>query len=144
VLNAGGAAALGVGFVVMATAPSLVVAVIGSALAGIGNGVESVAARTTIQERTPDRWMARVMGLNEAITQAAPGVGIVLGGLIAALTGPRVAFAVAGAGSLAITGVVWVVLRPRAAVRGESGDGPPDSEASGTLTAAVSNHQTLA
>jgi len=144
VLIAGGAAALGVGFVVMATAPSLVVAVIGSALAGIGNGVESVAARTTIQERTPDRWMARVMGLNEAITQAAPGVGIVLGGLIAALTGPRVAFAVAGAGSLAITGVVWVVLRPRAAVRGESGDGPPDSEASGTLTAAVSNHQTLA
>jgi predicted MFS family arabinose efflux permease len=143
-LIAGGAAALGVGFVVMAVAPSLVVAVIGSALAGSGNGVESVAARTAIQERTPDRWMALVMGLNESITQAAPGVGIVLGGLIAALTGPRVAFAVAGAGSLAIMGIAWVVLRPRAAGRSEPGGGPRDSDPPGSLTSTVPNHQTLA
>jgi hypothetical protein len=88
--------------------------------------------------------MGLVMGLNESITQAAPGVGIVLGGLIAALTGPRVALAVAGAGSLAITGVVWVVLRPRGAPHSDAVDGPPDSDPPGMLTAAVSNHQTLA
>ncbi len=144
VLIAGGAAALGIGFAVMAVAPSLVVAIVGSAVAGAGNGVESVAARTTVQEETPDRWMGLVMGLNESITQAAPGVGIVLGGLIAALTGPRVALAVAGAGSLAITGAVWVVLRPRVVDHSDAVDEPPDSDSPSTLTAAVSNHETLA
>jgi len=68
----------------------------------------------------------------------------VLGGVIAAVTGPRVAFAVAGAGSLAIMGVVWVVLRPRVVVSSDPGEGPHDSDPPGTLTADVSNHQTLA
>jgi MFS family permease len=145
VLIAGGAAALGIGFAVMSIAPSLVVAIIGSAVAGGGNGVESVAARTTIQEQTSDHWMALVMSLNESITQAAPGVGIVLGGLIAALTGPRIAFAVAGAGSLAITGLVWVVLRPGTGLRGESKRGRDGSDPpTGTRTAAVSGREKLA
>ena len=167
VLIAGGAAALAIGFAVMALAPTLLVAAIGSSVGGAGNGIESVAARTTVQEQTPDRWMALVMSLNESITQAAPGVGIVLGGLIAALTGPRVAFAVAGAGSLAITALVWVVLAPRALVPAEAGaglpgeapradaipadtaDAPPgdrpgDSDRSGNLTAGVSKPRTLA
>ncbi len=107
-------AALGVGFLVMAAAPTLVLAMIGSAIGGAGNGIESVAARTAVQEQTPERWMALVMSLNESLNQAAPGGGIVLGGVIAALAGPRVALMVAGAGSLVITAVIWVVLRPRA------------------------------
>jgi predicted MFS family arabinose efflux permease len=146
VLIAGGAAALGIGFVVMAIAPSLLVAAIGSALAGAGNGVESVAARTAVQERTPERLMALVMSLNESITEAAPGLGIVLGGSIATLSGPRVAFAVAGAGALAITGVAWIVLAPGDAVRPRCRQEPDDSSPpSGTLAVgAVSSREKLA
>ena len=36
----------------MAVAPTLAVALVGAAIAGIGNGVEAVAARTALQEAT--------------------------------------------------------------------------------------------
>jgi predicted MFS family arabinose efflux permease len=113
-LIAASAAALGVGFLVMAAAPSLLVAVIGAVVGGAGNGIESVAARTAVQEQTPERWMALVMSFTESLTQAAPGAGFVLGGVIAALAGPRIALGIAGAGSLVVTVTIWVVLRPRA------------------------------
>jgi hypothetical protein len=113
-LIAASAAALGVGFLVMAVAPTLLVAMVGSAIGGAGNGIESVAARTAVQEQTPERWMALVMSLNESLNQAAPGGGILLGGVIAALAGPRLALGVAGAGSLVVTAAIWVVLGPRA------------------------------
>jgi MFS family permease len=69
-----------------------------------------VAARTALQERTEHGWMARVMGLNESLAQATPGLGIVLGGAIAALSGPRIALWVAAAGSFAFMAVAWVAL----------------------------------
>lgn len=109
-----GGAALAVGFVVMAAAPSIEMAVVGAAAGGFGNGIEAVAAQTTLQEYTPQRWMALVMSLNQSITEAAPGAGILLGGVIAALTNPRVVFATASAGSLAFAVTVWIVLRPSA------------------------------
>jgi predicted MFS family arabinose efflux permease len=103
---------LTLGFTLMASASSIVLAVIGAGLGGVGNGIGSVAARTALQEHTSQRWMAMVMSLNEAIGQAAPGVGILLGGVITAVGNPRAALAMAGAGSLAFTIAVWVVLRP--------------------------------
>jgi MFS family permease len=105
-----GAGLLGLGFMVMAAAPTLVVAVAGGALAGVGNGIESVASRTAIQEETDGQWMALVMSLQESIYQSFPGAGMLIGGSITALGSPRTALAVAGVGSLAITAVVWVVL----------------------------------
>jgi MFS family permease len=104
----------------MAIAPSLPVALIGAAVAGAGNSVEWVAARTAVQERTPDRWMAMVMGLTESMSQLAPGLGIVLGGLITALTMSRVAFAVAAGGSLVFAAAVPIVFRRPVAA-------PPDA-----------------
>jgi predicted MFS family arabinose efflux permease len=104
-------AALGIGFVVMAAAPSLAVAIVGSALGGIGNGVEAVAARTALQERLHERWMALMMSLNESMFQAVPGAGILLGGAIAALAGPRAAFAVGGAGGLVIAALAPIAMR---------------------------------
>ena len=104
--------ALAAGFGLMAVAPSIAVAVVGAALGGFGNGIEAVAAQTALQEYTPQRWMALVMSLNQSITEAGPGLGILLGGVIAALTSARLAFAVAGAGSLAFAVAVWVLLRP--------------------------------
>jgi BCD family chlorophyll transporter-like MFS transporter len=110
-LIGGSAAALGLGFTVMAVAPSLPLALVGAAIAGAGNSVEWVAAKTAVQERTPDRWMAMVMGLTESISQLAPGIGILLGGLITALTASRIAFAVAAGGSLLFAVAVPFVFR---------------------------------
>jgi MFS family permease len=105
-----GAASLTIGFLVMAVAPTIVVAVVGAAFAGIGNGVENVAARTALQEEVEERWMALMMSLNEALFQSIPGAGFLLGGTVTSLAGPRVALGVAAAGSLAITVVAWAAL----------------------------------
>jgi hypothetical protein len=107
-----GACLMGVGFVVMALAPSITLAAAGSAIAGAGNGVEGVAATTALQEQVNERWMALMMSLNESILQGAPGAGILLGATLAAVTGPRIALAVAGAGALAVTAAVIAALRP--------------------------------
>jgi predicted MFS family arabinose efflux permease len=114
-----GAAAIGAGLVVMAAAPTIVVAAAGAALAGAGNGVDAVSARTALQERVEQPWMALVMAFQESIAQAVPGVGIVLGGVLTAVAGTRAAFAVAGAGAFAIAAACWVVLRPRVLAQGE-------------------------
>ncbi|HEY6397756.1 MAG TPA: MFS transporter [Solirubrobacteraceae bacterium] len=113
-----GAMALGVGFLATAVAPSLAVAVLGSIVAGIGNGVETVASRTTLQEVTEQRWMAMVMSFSDSLYPVVTGAGIVLGGAIAALAGTRAALATAGCGALAVTVIVWIVLRPARADRG--------------------------
>jgi len=122
-------AALGVGFGLMAGAPSLVLALVGAALGGAGNGVEAVAVRTAIQELVEQRWMAMIMSLNESVFQIVPGAGIVIGGAIAALTGPRVALAVAAAGALAVAGGAWLALRDQAFVQsaGSRPQGQPTS-----------------
>jgi predicted MFS family arabinose efflux permease len=109
-LIVGGAACLAVGFPVMAAAPTLAVAIVGAALAGIGNGVESVAVRTALQEEIQEEWMALMMSLYEALFQSVPGAGMLIGGAITALWSPRAALAVAGAGALAVTVAAWFVL----------------------------------
>ncbi|MGZ4173269.1 MAG: MFS transporter [Solirubrobacteraceae bacterium] len=120
---AAGAGAVGLGFLIMAMAGSLAVGLAGAAVGGVGNGIEVVAMRTALQEQVGDAWMARVMSLNESLTQAVPGIGIALGGAITALASPRTALAVAGIGALAVTALVLIVLRP------EDGAGGPPQEA---------------
>jgi MFS family permease len=105
-----GAALLGAGFVVMAAAPSLAVAMIGGAIAGGGNGIWAVAARTALQEQVEPKWMAMMMSLNESLFQALPGLGIVIGGGLTALAGSRAALAVAGGGAVAIAIIGWPLL----------------------------------
>jgi hypothetical protein len=56
--------------------------------------------------------MALMMGFNESMFQLVPGLGILLGGAIASLAGPRVTLGIGAAGSLVVTVVVWIVLRP--------------------------------
>jgi MFS family permease len=116
-LIAVGAFALGVGFLVMAMAPTIVVAVVGGAIAGVGNGIEAVAARTALQEQVEQKWMALMMSLNDSMFQSVPGAGILLGGAITALGSPRAAFFVAGVGSLAITVAAFLVLSGLATAR---------------------------
>jgi hypothetical protein len=121
-----GAASLAIGFLVMASAPNLVIALIGATVAGCGNGVEAVAARTTLQEHVEERWMAMMMSLNESLFQAVPGIGIVLGGVLAGVAGPRIALGVAGGGAVIVTVSAWLLLAPGGALREEPP--PPRSD----------------
>jgi hypothetical protein len=111
VLIAAGAALLGIGFLVLAVAPVLGIAVVGTSLAGVGNGIEAVASRTALQEAVEEHWMSLMMSFNESLAQFAPGAGIVIGGAIAALN-PRIAWFVASVGALIVAAAMWFVLRP--------------------------------
>jgi predicted MFS family arabinose efflux permease len=105
-----GSLLLALGFAVMVIAHSLPVAAVGAATSGVGNTTELVAMRTALQESVSDRWMALIVSLSESIIQAAPGVGILLGGAVTALAGPRAGFAVAAGGSLVVGAAAWLRL----------------------------------
>jgi len=132
-----GAAAYGVGFLVMATAPTLAVAIIGAGIVGAGNGSEYGAFRAVLQDVTSERWMAIVLSLNESLLQAALGLGIVLGGALTAAVGPRPALAAGAAGSLTLAILMWGSLKPLEASRAkdESFPRPEPASAPEPLTA---------
>jgi MFS family permease len=99
-------AAIGAGYAVMAGAPTLLVACLGSVLGGTGNGVQWVAVMTALQEAVEDRYQARVAGLLESAAAAVPGVGFILGGALTSAVSPRLAYAVSAVG-VAVVVAVW-------------------------------------
>lgn len=149
-LIVGGAGFLGLGFVVMAAAPSIAVAIVGAALGGVGNGVESVAARTALQEEASEDWMAMMMSLYEALFQSVPGAGMLIGGGLTALGSPRTALAVAGVGSFAVTAAAWFALsglgsRPQSHAEGAPpGNGTPGPQPDGAGGAATAGTREMA
>lgn len=99
-------AAIGVGYAVMAGAPVLWVACLGSVVGGTGNGVQWVAVMTALQEAVEDQYQARAAGLLESAAAAVPGIGYIVGGAVTALVSPRLAYAVSAVG-VAIVVVLW-------------------------------------
>lgn len=134
-----GAMCMGVGFAVMAVAPTLAVAIVGAAVAGVGNGMIFVAGRTALQEATEISRMALLMSFSESITLGVPGAGILLGGALAAVAGPRPALWAGGAGALATAVAVWVMLRPMASETSPSAT--EESPPVGPLTEAARRRQ---
>jgi MFS family permease len=106
-----GALGVGLGFVVMAVAPGLAIALVGCLLGGAGNGLYYVSVVQALQERIEDDFQARVMGLLESTTAAAYGVGFLLGGVLTAAADSRVAIGVAGVGVLFAAGAIVALLR---------------------------------
>lgn len=102
VLVVGSTAAIAAGYAGLALAPTLAVACAASVVGGIGNGVQWVAVLTEVQEAVAADMQARVVGLLESLAAAAPGIGYVAGGALAALWSPRAAYAVAAVGILAV------------------------------------------
>jgi MFS family permease len=94
--------AIGVSYLGLAAAGSLALACAAGALGGIGNGVQWVSVLSAVQELTVEQFQARVVGLLEASGKAMPGVGFLLGGVIAAILSPRASFLTAGIGVLAV------------------------------------------
>jgi MFS family permease len=105
--------AIGVGYLCMAAAPSLALACVAAALGGAGNGVQWVAFVSAVQELTSASMQARVMSVLESIGAAMPGVGFLLGGLIATTVGTRATFWMAGIGVVAIAAIAAPLLGTR-------------------------------
>jgi MFS family permease len=101
---------VGAGYLGLAAAPTLALACAASAVGGAGNGVQWVAVVSAVQELTTQGMQARVISVLESIGAAMPGVGFILGGLIAAALDPRVTFLVAGVGVLAIVAIATPLL----------------------------------
>jgi MFS family permease len=102
--------AVGLGYLGLAVAPTLVVACLASVLGGAGNGVQWVSAVSAVQELTTQGMQARVLSVLESIGAAMPGVGYLIGGLIATGSDPRVTFLVAGLGVLAIAVIAIPIM----------------------------------
>jgi MFS family permease len=107
-------AVIGAAYAGMAVAQELWVACALSVGGGMGNGFQWVSVMTMLQEATPVDLQARVVGLLESIGAAMPGIGFLLGGALAAIWSPRVAYAVAGLGVLAIVALGAALLPRRA------------------------------
>ena len=120
---------IGLAYLGLAAAPSLEVACLVSVLGGIGNGVEWVAVVSAIQEMTRSSMQARVMSVLESVGAAMPGVGFVVGGLIATGHDPRVVFLVSGLGVLLVAAIATYYLAGSAWTKGETTIGQADVDA---------------
>jgi predicted MFS family arabinose efflux permease len=114
------AALIGSGYLVMAGAPVLLVALLGCLVGGAGNGMYFVSVVQAIQDRIPDALQARIMALLESTTAACFGVGYVAGGVIASLADPRATFAASGVGVLTVACAIPLLLRR------DAGDAPAE------------------
>ena len=104
-------AAIGIAYLGMAGAQTLLAACLLSVLGGTGNGIQWVSVVTALQEATPAEYQARIVGLLESLLAAMPGVGYVLGGALTVLGSPRTAYAVAGTGTLVLVLAAVATLR---------------------------------
>ncbi len=102
--------AIGAGYLAIAASPTLAAACVASAIGGTGNGVQWVAVVSAVQELTAANMQARVLGTLESTASATPGVGYLLGGLIATAWSPRATFLVAGLGVMAIVAASALLL----------------------------------
>ena len=91
--------AVGLAYLGWAVAPTLAIACVAGLIGGIGNGVQWAALISAVQRLTPQDLQGRMMGAVESLGAICPGIGLSLGGLIVALSSPRVAFLVAGLGA---------------------------------------------
>ncbi len=110
--------AIGLSYLGLAAAGTIELACVAAAVGGIGNGVQWVSVLSAIQELTVSQFQARVVGLLEASGKAMPGVGFLLGGVIAAILSPRASFLTAGLGVVAV-----LVLATPALSRARWGEG---------------------
>jgi predicted MFS family arabinose efflux permease len=104
-----GTLAVGLAYVGFAAAPSLPVACLAGLLGGIGNGVQWASLLSAVQRLTPQHLHGRMMGAVESLGALCPGIGLMLGGTLVALSSPREAFLVVGVGAAATT-VVFLRL----------------------------------
>ncbi len=93
-----GASAIGLAYIGFAAAPSLPLASVAALVGGIGNGLELPSLISLVQRLTPQRLQGRMMGTVESLDALCLSIGLPLGGTLAAVGSPRLAFLVVGLG----------------------------------------------
>jgi predicted MFS family arabinose efflux permease len=110
-----GVGMIAAGYAGLAASPDLLVACLFSALGGIGNGIWWVAVVTALQQAIPSNAQAAVMAVLESVNQVMPALGFIIGGVITALSSPRMAYAVAAAGvAVVLIAQIWPRRKDRA------------------------------
>jgi Transmembrane secretion effector len=111
-----GTLAVGLAYIGFAVSPTLVLACVAALLGGVGNGIQWAPLISAVQLLTPPNLHGRVMGALESLGAISPAVGLTLGGVLVALTSPRIAFLVVGIGAaLATLAFMRVPIEPNAA-----------------------------
>jgi predicted MFS family arabinose efflux permease len=95
-------AAVAVGYLGTALAPALLLACCSSVVGGIGNGTQWASVETAVHQLVDERFRLSVAAILESMAALAPGVGIILGGVLAAVFSPRAAYLAAGLGLVAL------------------------------------------
>jgi len=95
----------------LALQPPLLVAVALLATVGIGNLIEDVAGFSILQRIAPDRTIARILGVFEALIRITNGLGAMVTGFLVVAVGPRLSFLVAGAVLPVLVAIAWRHLR---------------------------------
>jgi MFS family permease len=104
-----GTLAVGLAYIGFALAPSLAVACLAGLIGGVGNGVQWASLLSAVQQLTPPALHGRMMGAVESIGALCPAIGLLLGGVLVAVSSSRTAFLVVGLGAAAMT-IVFVRL----------------------------------
>jgi MFS family permease len=87
----------------LAAAPSLASACLAGLLGGIGNGLQWPSLISVVQRLTPQDLQARLMGAVESLGALCLAIGLPLGGVLVALSSPRIAFLIVGSGATLAT-----------------------------------------
>lgn len=114
-VGAAGTAIAAVGYIGLGLAPTVAVACAIAVFGGIGNGFNWVALVTAVQEATPAESQGQAATRLEAIATVGPGLGYLLGGLLADAASPRLTLVIPGVLALAIlaAGAVTWTARSR-------------------------------
>ena len=95
-------------------------------VAGASDGLVDVAFELVYQIRSPDEVRSRVLGALETVFLVGLAVSFPFAGLLIAAFGPKVCYAVAGAGTVTAAALILPLLRRHrasAAARPEAGAG---------------------
>lgn len=121
-----GTLAIGGAYVGFSAAPSLMLACFAALLGGVGNGLQWPSLISVVQRLTPQHLHGRMMGAVESLGALCLAVGLSLGGVLVALSSPRIAFLVVGLGAMMTTGAL---LRLSSRATAAEVDGEPPTSA---------------
>jgi hypothetical protein len=127
ILLSAGAFAIGAAYLGFAAAPTLALACPAALVGGIGNGLQWPSLISVVQQLTPPQLLGRLMGAVESLGALCLAVGLMFGGVLVAVSSPRVAFLVVGVGAAATT-FAFLRVAPRQ-VGEREGPTPPMTHA---------------
>jgi MFS family permease len=111
-----GCSVTGAGFASVSVAPAFGFALGALFVAGASDGLVDVAFETVYQIRSPDQVRSRVMGALETVFLLGLAISFPFAGALIAAFGPRVAYAIAGVGSVCAGALMIPLLRRHRAV----------------------------